>query len=92
MQGKRIGRILNSTDKHSRAELTEDAIEGMLISVSRQGYTFLGRIEKIESQKFGGLIGYIYWLDYLGRPFNTMTGRAHLHRRRPQKRSGNAAD
>jgi len=75
MQGreKRIGRILDSTDKHSRAELTDDAMEGMLVSVNRQGYTFLGRIEKIESQKFGGLIGYIYWLDYLGRPFSSMT-------------------
>jgi DNA helicase HerA-like ATPase len=85
---KSIGRILSSNHKTARAEFTEDAMEGMLIAIQRGGRRYIGKIEKIETLKFRGLSGYIYWLDYMERPPRTMTEifvadeefeRGHLH-------------
>lgn len=70
---KRIGRILSSTHKTARAELTEDAMEGMLIAMERGKRRYIGKIERVEQQKFQGFVGYIYWLDYMERPPRAMT-------------------
>lgn len=70
---KRIGRIISSDHKSARAEFNEEAMEGMLVSITRKKRTYIGKIERVESRKFKGLTGYIYWLDYVERPFPSMT-------------------
>lgn len=45
----------------------------MLISVDRKNRRYIGKIERLESFKYKGLTGYIYWLDYVERPFASMT-------------------
>lgn len=72
-QRKQIGRLVSSDHKSARVELTETVTEGMLVSVTRKNRTYIGKVERIESLKFKGLSGYIYWLDYVDRPFASMT-------------------
>ncbi len=73
MARKRIGRLVSSDHKSARAEFTETVTEGMLVSVTRKNRTYVGKVERIETLKFKGLSGYIYWLDYVERPFASMT-------------------
>lgn len=72
-EGKPIGRILNGDTRTVRAEFTEIVAEGMLVSFSRKDKKFIGRIDRLETNRFSGLVGYIVFLDELDRPPASMT-------------------
>jgi len=69
---RQMGRILSSTKASAKVEFTEDALEGMLVMVNKKEGGILARVERLESKRWDGLIGYVYFLEPLDRPLRSM--------------------
>lgn len=70
MATRKIGRIMSATLRTARVEFVETANieEGMLIYYILNGDRILARVEKLETHKYTGLTGYIFFLEPLNRP------------------------
>ncbi len=67
---KPVGRILSGTLRTARVEFTGEfrGEEGSLVSFDHKGDTVYARVDKLESHRYAGLTGYIYYLEPLDRP------------------------
>lgn len=72
---KPIGRILSSTLRTARVEFTGEfrGEEGSLVSFLHKNATQYARVDKLESHRYAGLTGYIYFLEPLERPARNLT-------------------
>lgn len=70
---KQVGRILECSTEYAKAEFNEDAREGMIVKILRKGQRILGQIDRIETNKYTGIRGHVIFLQYLDRPFVSMT-------------------
>ena len=67
---KPIGRILSGTLRTARVEFTGDwrGEMGSLVSFEHGGVTQYARVDRLESHRYAGLTGYVYFLEPLERP------------------------
>ncbi len=72
---KPIGRILSGNLRTARVEFTGEfrGEEGSLISFTHDKDLLYARVDKIESHRYAGLTGYIYFLEPLNQPARNMT-------------------
>jgi hypothetical protein len=69
-----VGRILSATNKYARVEFGDHEIEtGMLIEFHLNSRTITAKVETLESHKYSGLIGHVYFLDPIEKPPRRMT-------------------
>uniref|UniRef100_A0A6M3M1G4 Helicase HerA central domain-containing protein n=1 Tax=viral metagenome TaxID=1070528 RepID=A0A6M3M1G4_9ZZZZ len=69
-QKKPAGRILSGTLRTARVEFTGQwrGEMGSLVSFEHGGMTQYARVDRLESHRYTGLTGYIYYLEPLERP------------------------
>ncbi len=71
---KPVGRILSGTLRTARVEFTGEwrGEMGSLVSFEHGGKTQYARVDRLESHRYAGLTGYIYYLEPLERPAHNM--------------------
>jgi len=73
-EARAIGRVLSATERYARVEFEDREMEvGMLIEFQVNRRTITAKIESLESLKYSGLVGHVYFLDPVEKPPRPMT-------------------